>query len=779
LKHSPSVADNADKGVRNNIVCIKPNKETHLHRCGAGYILTKNGECATAYHVVDGAKTLEVCSALNPKLNCYRYRNNMLDDDHIREEEDAAILKLHECFDVSNYNEVRLVRSITKELKRRPVWLWTGCTDRDSIDEAIIDVTNQKEVLISNENRNIRKGDSGTPVFIKGRENLLVGLIKDAIDPDWEIDPVTGDRIPIPKEIIGLVSVEPFKRILRNNPGTYLEGKIEFENDNINYSSAKNVEQTLNILDVYMKNIMDRKSLFFADKTNMDLAINTSLESFSFIQRMRQRLEREQTLNNDEEFAVMIYIMGLITKATKKNGFIESYDFFEMAKDLDPIFAEPRYQLALYNLRYIGDMDDAYSELTTALEYDPGNPEVLRSLVVFYLKKAEYDSAYIYLQKIDTLLAEGDPRVPLYWGVYYDQTWRSGLGIEKRKTDISKARGYYAKSLKLQPHFITPANNLIYGFLEELKQDDTTGEMSIKDRERLIEKLRKGISRLEPYISAGLRDIRILETFAHAYAYLSKIGEDKEIKEQDCEKACDIAGHMEEVLDKEELMPFEKEAVKRGFNYTNKECKCKEPEKKIKQNIICIEAEHKKGYIAGFGTGLILSNEGYCITPYHVIQDTCVLFLNLKSKYYNFEKKYSKDELLKRRSEKGDDIAILKIPKDYIDDSLIQSIKMVDSVTEKLEGKSVLIWTGCTGGGLTEGIITDVFGPEKVYIGNVLGVGKGDSGSPVILKETGELVGLVAAAVEEDPHAEGKLLMGFPGDIELISVETIKDLLNQ
>jgi len=552
-----------------NTLCIW----THDQRIGVGFVLNGEGEFITPYHILKGLKGWSRINLDSP----YHERTFGADlEDYWKgiKEDDVALLKLtkKEASDF-RFNDVIIVDSLRNEYKGQPALAWRGC-DRIGFTRGTIGTFKGKKPprkIWVTDFSEFQKGNSGTPIFLRADTGwALIGILE---------KPAGGGDLSEYFPVYQLISGETISALLtKGNPGNLPAEAVEFEQERIDSNSVDSIYQELNASENFLRSIIERRAFLFENKEQVDQTIYAFFEAKSFVRTMRQR---KSTLTKNRVLAIRLYMKGLETKAIKKNGFKEALEYFGMAVEVNPSFAEPKYQLGLYYLARADSAEKARANLTAALQDDPENYEVLRSLTVFYLRNAQFDTAYDYLTKItkiDSLLAENDttamdPRIPLYWAVFYDPTWYGEKRSEKREPDFGKARTYYIRSLELQPFFITPANNLVWTFLTQLEQD-TLGQLNKGVREGLIDNLRNGLRTLQPFVEWGFNDPRVVETFAHAYAYLSKIGSDQKLKKEDCSRACEYVSLIENVLPEVELSRLDARAIEAGLQYVRSICKC-------------------------------------------------------------------------------------------------------------------------------------------------------------------------------------------------------------
>lgn len=758
--------------LKKNTVCIQALLTGYEPGPGSGLIINSDGYCITAGHVVDYACSLEVSSwdrsvTRSDSASCFLRKRSI--------EDDVALLKLPPDFcSALGAKEIKVVGSVSEDLEGRDVCLWTGCTGGSwgcGYVSRVLTDRRPRRIRIADNFTRIFRGTSGTPVFLSETGELL-GIVTDALDVIYVSDSTGQHKATIGPAMVELVSVEPIKQLIADNPGKFLEGSPESGPRYADASTIKRVFEELNVLEAFMKEIMGRKMLFFQHKSHIDEAIHASLEASSFIHAMRQRKE---ALTEDRALATMFYIRGLETKAVKRNGFEEALEYFQMALRFDPPFAEPRYQIASYNMGFRGDLAEAGRDLAYAQSQDPQNAEVIRSLAVYYLTAGGYDSASYYIREAERLLPrDDDPRIPLYWGVFYDPTYHPEIQSQERVRDLSLARQYYAKSVLLQPYFVTPANNLNWTFLAELKQD-TLHLLTKEARQDLARNLRTGLSRLGVLIEWGFRDPRVLDTFVRSYAYLAETGSDSALREDDCRRACGYLSLAEESLKEATLAPSQQKAIAEGLQYGAERCGCRGTEKIVLGNVLCLEFQ-REGHESGFGHGLVLDDKGYVAVPYHLLEGASQVIIS--SPYYG-EKSDCSVGALPRRYSGDDDIAILKLPLGLLKTVTFQDVRMISSISKELEGEEVWIWTGCTDGNFGAGRIVMV-SREGTYIDCGRPLTSGAGGTPVILKKTGELIGIIGGgpgiSVVSDKQSEQRYRL-MVGPYRVITVESIKKIL--
>ena len=155
----------------------------------------------------------------------------------------------------------------------------------------------------------------------------------------------------------------------------------------------------------------------FEGRFDSDMLLETYFEALSFENKLRQSQRERSTARQNAEF---FFIKGLATKASRPRGGEISVEYFHRALLEDSTFAEPRYQIALYHMRFTGDSTKIIHQIAKGVEYDPNNGELLRTLGMFYLSYNECDSARVYLTKAGEYLSEDDPRIPFYMGLTFD-----------------------------------------------------------------------------------------------------------------------------------------------------------------------------------------------------------------------------------------------------------------------------------------------------------------------------------------------------------------------
>ncbi len=556
-----------ERNIQKHLVCITVEGSDGQKGRGTGLLVSVIPEEEKAFiiteeHVVRRAKKIRANFYNSQKIYPAKKKESWKD-------KDIAILTIPlKLKDIppAAFHPLKFITPFNKDLENAPISVFCECALKvqgimpGGVGKVCGDTA---KVHLSG---HLYCGDSGTPVFIK-KHGVIVGLIREPSlkrhihDENGNlVDSIyvgPFDIVPAYYIIQVLKKYEldfdlvPMERLLSATLGASQE-KLK-----------KSFDSTLACLEAEIKKAIGKKKQMFTDKSRYDLVIDAYYETITFIERVRRN---PPVMDSRRLEATNFFAKGLVTKALKKHGFKEAKEYFEMAISADSIFpSEARCQLALYHLRCTDNKEEAQRQLTIAHINDPMNPEVWRCWVVYYLRMAKFDSALTYLNRIGKVFPEDDPRISLYWGVYYDPYWLEGKGGETRKVNLDTARYYYRRSFTGQSDFIRSPNNLVMSIAEEIRRD-TLNLLPQKRRDDLMILLEQHLARLKIFVDYGLADPRFISTVAYGYAICGA-----------CDNACRYLKRTKEVMKDPELQlsHADRESLKEEAGKIIKLCNCK------------------------------------------------------------------------------------------------------------------------------------------------------------------------------------------------------------
>jgi tetratricopeptide (TPR) repeat protein len=423
----------------------------------------------------------------------------------------------------------------------------------------------------------LNRGFSGSPVFFENT-GLVIGCLQAFNDVDTVITEL-GQKKEILNPPYYAIRREVIKDFLRN------QAKLEVQEEEKTIVSTptpidpdREEEQKWRfsgMMDLIQSSILDIINRYrqFEEKLDTDVLLETWWEIESFSNKLRN--DNYKIQNQSREQAISFFIKGLAMKATRQRGLLAAVEYFERAIEEDSTFPDAMYQMALYHFRYTGDLAETMHHLRRALEFEPENGEVLRTMGMYYLYSPKADSAKYYLDRAQEILGGEDPRLAFYSGIYYDPYWsiikelvksdsifeaqnkrrpnhleyqdmRDSLlaKISDMAEKLDSAVHYYETSRRAAPGYIRPLNALIWDLGNEILRSQVLPSFDSAQDSIMRKRLNDNLSDLLKFVGFGLVDVRTFNTIALGYLALD-----------DCASAMEYVQKSRDELERSPLSP--------------------------------------------------------------------------------------------------------------------------------------------------------------------------------------------------------------------------------
>ena len=547
----------AEEWIDSLLVCIKTGDSHNERDLGSGFLVSKEGHILTAWHVVQSVSKIVVELA---------HRNTSFEAESLEyiPDKDIALLKISPSpGDIPDIPPLTFVCPINRRLEKMRVIGLFRCTskiDRSGVRCKRITVANDTTIFL--DLGKLDKGSSGSPIMIEDL-GYIVGFVKSGfaqriintetgeLDTIW----VGPHRLVITDFFIDLLrryqvpikTISVFRLVAKIPPETPPPPPEEL--------TPEELKGMLKIVEFVIENTMKDLDAIFQRKLFIDIVFESSLELASL---KKVLMSYEGRLSEGRKKAIYLYLHGLLVKASHAGGAKESHRYFDLAVHEDPSFAEPHYQIAIYLIKHTDRKGEAFDHLLAAKECDPENPEVLRSLAVYYLETEQFDSAEVYLKEAERRLP-GDPRLVHYWGVFFDPYWRNRMNP---KADPEKSKSYFERCKHLAPNYMRPINNQAWVEIKQLETDSLLSRVEIEEIEK---SLGVNLGHLARFVQWGIVDPRVINTLSKGYAVLG-----------DHPTACGYLKLSEEQLEGFDLSPQYLRELKEENKKIKEDCGCPE-----------------------------------------------------------------------------------------------------------------------------------------------------------------------------------------------------------